>query len=228
MRLPSAPAGAGVASDPGPGPSEAPEGREEFSSGEIFATYQERIRRYIVGIVHDPAEAEDLTQEVFIQVHRRLDSLRDPDALVVWLYRIATRVCYDRFRKSARQPQTETLDDGNVLEKISVDDSGGAARLDRVVERAEMSACVRKYMEDLSPEYRQVIVLHDLEELSNPEIAEQLGVSLDTVKIRLHRARRKLRAVLEAQCDFSVDDQGVFVCEQTEVAPAETSPGIYG
>jgi RNA polymerase sigma-70 factor, ECF subfamily len=199
----------------GAGASAAP---SVLTSAEVFATYHERIRRYMLSMVHDLAQAEDLTQDVFLQVHRRLDSLRDPDALVVWLYRVATRVAYDSFRKSGRQPQTETLEDENAVERIADDDDAGAARLDRVVERSEMSACVRNYMEDLSPEYRQVIVLHDLEELSNPEIAERLGASLDTVKIRLHRARRKLQAVLEAQCDFSFDDQGVFVCEQAEVA----------
>lgn len=224
-QLPSAPTARPATTAGGEAPADA---APTLTSAEVFAAHNERIRRYILGMVHSPAEADDLTQEVFIQVHRRLDSLRDPDAVVVWLYRIATRVAYDSFRKSRREPQTEALDDGNAVERIPDDESAGAARLDRVVERSEMSACVRAYLEDLSPEYRQVIVLHDLEELSNPEIAERLGASLDTVKIRLHRARRKLQAVLETQCDFSIDDQGVFVCEQAEVAPAETSSESTG
>jgi RNA polymerase sigma-70 factor, ECF subfamily len=183
------------------------------SSADIFSTYHTKIRGYILGMVHDPAEADDLTQDVFIQVHRKLGSLRDQDALVSWLYRIATHVCYDRFRKHSRQPGIDSLDDG---EEVSIRSDPGDAevvRLDRVIERKEMSACVRKYIEELRAEYRQVIVLHDLEELSNPEIAEMLGVSLDTVKIRLHRARRKLEGVLNAKCEFSCDEQGVLVCE---------------
>jgi RNA polymerase sigma-70 factor (ECF subfamily) len=89
-----------------------------------------------------------------------------------------------------------------------------------------MSACVRNYIEDLSTEYQQVILLHDLEELSNPQIAEMLGASLDTVKIRLHRARRKLQVALEEHCVLSLDEQGVLVCEPAEPPPAETSSPI--
>jgi RNA polymerase sigma-70 factor, ECF subfamily len=189
------------------------------SSADIFSAYHTKIRGYILGMVHDPAEADDLTQDVFIQVHRKLGSLRDQDALVSWLYRIATHVSYDRFRKNSRQPGIESLDGGAEASIRSDPGDADVVRLDRVIERKEMSACVRKYIEELRPEYRQVIVLHDLEELSNPEIAEMLGVSLDTVKIRLHRARRKLEGVLNARCDFSCDDQGVLVCEP---APTQT------
>jgi len=68
------------------------------SSADLFAAYQGRIRRYILSMVRDPVEADDLTQDVFLQAHRKLGSLRDPDAVISWLYRIATHVCYDRFR----------------------------------------------------------------------------------------------------------------------------------
>lgn len=192
--------------------------KARMSSADLFAAYQPRIRGYILGMVHDPAEADDLTQDVFVQVHRKLGSLRDEDAVVSWLYRIATHVCYDRFRKSSRQPGTGSLDD----EEPEPADDSDVIRLDRVIERKEMSACVRGYIEELRPEYRQVIVLHDLEELTNPETAEMLGVSLDTVKIRLHRARRKLERALNAGCDFSCDEQGVMVCEPAS-SPTHTS-----
>lgn len=183
------------------------------SSADIFAAYHARIRHYILGMVHDPADADDLTQDVFVQVHRKLGSLRDQDALVAWLYRIATHVCYDRFRKSSRQLGTERLEDAERVAGGSETDESDVVRLDRVIERKEMSTCVRKYIEELPGDYRKVIALHDLEELTNPEIAQMLGVSLDTVKIRLHRARRNLEGVLNAGCDFSCDEQGVLVCE---------------
>ncbi len=191
-----------------------------LDSAEIFSAYHDKIHSYVLGMVHDLAEADDLTQDVFIQVHRKLDSLRDQDALVSWLYRIATHVCYDRFRMSSRRPSIEPLDDGEDIQERSRTDESDVLSLDRVIERKEMSACVRRYIEELRSEYRQVIVLHDLEELTNPEIAEMLGVSLDTVKIRLHRARRKLEQVLSANCDFSCDEHGVLVCEPA--SPVQT------
>ena len=200
------------------------------SSAELFAAYHQRIRRYILSMVRDPAEADDLTQDVFLRAHHRLGSLRDPDAVVSWLYRIATHVCYDRFRSWSRQPTPSSLDLTDVAAVRASPEGEGGARLDRVIEQAEMSACVRRYLDGLSDDYRQVILLHDVEQVTNPEIAEMLGVSLDAVKIRLHRARRKLQAVLEANCDFSHDECGVLVCEPTGIPIALSSrsaPGVY-
>jgi len=183
------------------------------SSAELFEAYQPRIHRYVLSMVHNPAEADDLTQEVFLQAHRKLGSLRDPDAATSWLYRIATHLCYDRYRKWSREPRLDPLDVADSHAAAAVRDGPDEARLDLLIERTEMSACVRGFLDDLSDEYRQVILLHDLEGLTNPRIAEMLGVSVDAIKIRLHRARRKLQAALAASCDFSHDERGVFVCD---------------
>jgi RNA polymerase sigma-70 factor (ECF subfamily) len=203
------------------GASEPAVGTTRVSSAELFASHHDKIRRYILSIVRDPVEADDLTQDVFLQVHRKLDTVRDPDALVSWLYRIATHICYDRFRASKRRPATESLDAGGPIEAMPQEDVGDQPRLGHVIEQAEMSACVRKYIEDLSTEYRQAILLHDLEGLSNPDIAEMLGASLDAVKIRLHRARRKLQIALAKHCDLSLDEQGVLVCEPADLSSDE-------
>jgi RNA polymerase sigma-70 factor (ECF subfamily) len=178
-----------------------------------LSPYHGRIRGYILGMVRDPTEADDLTQEVFVRVHRKLDSVRDPDALTSWLYRIATHVCYDWYRKRARQPRLDPLDVTGGHDPGPKSTRSGGTSLDRVIERADMSACVRSYLEELSDDYRQVILLHDLEGLTNPEIAEMLGASLDAVKIRLHRARRKLQVALTRHCDLSHDEHNVLVCE---------------
>lgn len=180
------------------------------SSAELFAAHHMRIRRHILSIVHDPDEADDLTQDVFLQVHRRLGSLRDSDAVTSWLYRIATNVCYDRFRQWSRQPRPHTLDPTEPAGARPVAGGEDEPALGRVIEQAEMSGCVRSYLEQLPDDYRTPILLHDLEGVTN---AEMLGISVDLVKIRLHRARRKLETALAAHCDFSRDEQGVFVCE---------------
>jgi RNA polymerase sigma-70 factor (ECF subfamily) len=163
--------------------------------------------------VRDRDEADDLTQEVFLLAHRKLASLRDPDAVVAWLYRIATHVCYDRFRKWGRQPTPASLDATGHPEAAG---GGDEPNLGRVIEQVEMSGCVRGYLDELADDYRTVVLLHDLERLTNNAIAELLGASLDTVKIRVHRARRKLQDALDAHCDFSRDDHGVLVCEPAD------------
>lgn len=179
----------------------------------IFAEYRPPLHRYIRSLVRDAEEAEDLTQETFLRAYRKLSSLRDQTTLSSWLYRIATNLCYDRFRQRGRLSQSsagvEGLNDEEVFTVIDQDSPG----LDQVFDQKEMSACLRSYLEELPDDYRAVIMLHDLEGLTNPEIAQMLGCSLATAKIRLHRARRKLETALNQACHFSVDERGVTVCQ---------------
>lgn len=189
--------------------------RQAATLSEELASHREAIRRYVLGIVRDSAVAEDLTQETLLRAHRKLETLEDPSRLVSWLYRIATNLCRDRFRQASYRHRPDSLDTAAAGE----DEAGPpepvdpGPRLDKAIEQDEMSACVQDYLADLSDPYRAVILLHDTEGLTNPEIAELLGVSLATVKIRLHRAREKLRAALNEGCSFSTDERGVVVCE---------------
>jgi len=177
----------------------------------IFNEHRDAIHRFLVSMTRDAAEAEDLTQETLLRAHTRLATLDDGSKLLPWLYRIATNLARDRFRQPSWRERPAPLapdDSGTVLPVVDT-----APRLDKVMEQREMSDCVRRYLEDLPDPYRTVILLHDVEGLTNPEMAELLGVSVDAVKIRLHRARTKLRAALSAGCSFSQDDRGVTVCE---------------
>lgn len=188
-----------------------------LTSAIIFQQYRERIHRYILHLVRDEAEAEDLTQETFLRAHRRLETLQESAALAVWLYRIATHVCYDRFRESSYRHPGESLD-GAAADSLDPAEAQhadtNALRLDQVVERAEMSACVQGFLEELPDDHRIAIMLHDLHGLTNPEVAQMLGCSLETVKIRVHRARRRLKAALTAGCEFSHDERGALVCDR--------------
>jgi RNA polymerase sigma-70 factor (ECF subfamily) len=86
-----------------------------------------------------------------------------------------------------------------------------------------MSACVEGYLAALPDDYRIAILLHDAHGLSNPEIAELVGCSLATAKIRVHRARARLRETLSAACSFEIDERGVLVCDpQPETRTGET------
>ena len=182
---------------------------------ELLATHREAIVRYIRGMVRNDAEAEDLTQETLLRTYDKLSTLEDPSRLVAWLYRIATNVTHDRFRQASYRhrpvPLEEDAADAGTPALLEIV-SDFTPRLDKLMEQREMSSCVQGYIEDLSDSYKAVILLHDVQGLTNPEIAEMLGVSLATVKIRLHRARSRLRAALGEGCSFSRDDRGVQVC----------------
>lgn len=173
----------------------------------LFEEHYPRIYRYTLNLMHDPAEADDAVQETFVRAYRHLNSLRDWNALTAWLYRIATHVCLDRIRQKTRGAEIEPETDLDDLEEIDT------PSLQQIVERNDMSACVQRYLDGLSDSYRSVILMHDLDGLTGAQIAAALGVSLATVKIRLHRARLRLRAQLEAGCAFSHDERDVLVCE---------------
>jgi RNA polymerase sigma-70 factor (ECF subfamily) len=181
-----------------------------------LATHREAIQRYIRGIVRDAAVAEDLTQGTLLRAHQKLATLEDPASLDSWLYRIATNICRDRFRRSSPRDRIRSLDEETAGDPErgplpALTDAG--PRLDKVMEQKEMSVCVQRYLPDLPDSYRAVILLHDATGMTNPEIAEMLGVSLATMKIRVHRAREKLGAALREACSLSADDRGVLVCE---------------
>jgi RNA polymerase sigma-70 factor (ECF subfamily) len=186
--------------------------REVENAASIFQEDYQRIFRYIMSMVRDTAEAEDLTQEAFLRAYQRRDSLRDEGAQTAWLYRIATHVCLDRLRQYARRSPKESQTD---LDEIDVAEPDTPS-LQQTLERDEMSECVQGYLNRLSDSYRAVILLHDMHELTAAEIAQLLGESLATIKIRLHRARRKLSMALGAGCNFSHDERDVLVCESKD------------
>jgi RNA polymerase sigma-70 factor (ECF subfamily) len=177
---------------------------------QVFEDHREAIFRLLLGMTREAAEAEDLTQETLLRAHAKLDTLQDESKLVPWLYRIATNLARDRFRQPSWKIRPESLESAEESVLPLADD---APRLDRAMEKKEMSGCVRRYLENLSDDYRNVILLHDVQGLTNPEIANLLGDSVGAVKIRLHRARAELRDALARGCSFSQDDEGITVCE---------------
>jgi len=181
----------------------------DLSFEEIFETYHDRIYRYIHRMVFQSEIAEEITQETFLRVHQRLNTLQHPQAICVWLYRIATNLCHDEWRKQGAGKQ-EHIESDEILE-FAVDDS--RLSLDVVIDQNEMSDCIQRYITRLSDDYRLVILLHDLNNLTCAEIAEMLDSTPGSIKIRLNRARLKLRTSLADACHFSNNTQGIFICD---------------
>ncbi len=184
---------------------------------EIYAAFQPRIRRYLIHLVGE-AEADDVAQEVFVKVHRALPDFRGEASLSTWLYRIATHAALDRLRAApAREtPEADLAEDGGQPGEVEWDDrdawTGEKRPLpEQQVVRTEMNECLRGYVDRLPQDYRTVLVLSDVEGLRNQAIADILGLSLGAVKIRLHRARARLRAELLAHCDPSWAEENEYV-----------------
>ena len=175
----------------------------------LFEAYHDRIYRYILRLVKDPAEAEDLTQDTFVRAYRGRDSLRDPEAVRGWLYRIATNACLDHLRRRKRQV---SMDGTAVADRLEARISRSPSPLE-ITERRETSVCVQRCLDFLPDSYRAVILLHEAHLLTATEIAELLGLKVTTVKMRLHRAHRRLQKVMECGCAVSNDRRGVPVCQ---------------
>lgn len=178
----------------------------------LYQEYQPKIQRYLSHFSGE-AEAADLTQTVFLKVSRSLDGFRGESSLATWIYRIATNTANDHAASSlARQKDGEKLfgDDG------SIDDLPDTTvpATDREYIRREMTACIRGVVDQLPENYRSVLLLSDFEEFNNSEIAAILDISLDTVKIRLHRGRTALRKAMECQCNFYHDERSELMCDR--------------
>jgi RNA polymerase sigma-70 factor (ECF subfamily) len=124
-----------------------------------------------------------------------------------WIYRIATNSAVDRLRSLSAQRRAEVPleDESRATDALPNAEHG--------LFRKEMRACLDQHIAKLPASYRTVFILSEEQGLTNPEIADALGISLPTVKIRLHRARRRLQLDLGRRCHFSRDARNELVCE---------------
>ena len=179
---------------------------DELEFEQIHEIFRPKIHRYLTRLIGEH-EAEDLTQEVFVKVSRALKNFRGECQLSTWLYRIATNAALDRLDSPSfqRAIQARLAQDSIGASEIEIEDQDvwtgeKTPRLETTLMRQEMYECVRNRLENLPANYRTVLVLSDMEGLTNNEIAEILGVSLDVIKSRLHRARARLRKDIETYC----------------------------
>jgi RNA polymerase sigma-70 factor (ECF subfamily) len=181
----------------------------------IFKEYRPRIFRYLVRLV-GPVEAEDLCQEVFLKVNLGLAGFRAEAKVSTWLYRIATNAAADLRRRKGFSSgllleHRQELDDDLAIVEPPL--AAGKGCLQKGIEHREMNACVRALLDEIPEKYRIILVLSEIEGFSGKEIGEILGLTLSTVKMRLHRGRAQLREVIGQNCRISLDGRNEVVCE---------------
>ncbi len=168
----------------------------------LIAQYHQPLYSLIARSLDDPADAADITQEVFIKVFRSIRSFHGGSSLRTWLYRIALHEASNQRRWWSRHkrreitldtPPTEAEEDAPTLAMILAD--GHGTPLDHA-EQGELRASVEQALRELPEAFRTVVVLREIEGFAYEEIAEVLGVNLGTVKSRLTRGRHMLRELL--------------------------------
>ena len=165
------------------------------------------LRAFIGKRVRNDADVDDLVQRVLLQIVKGVGSLRDAERLHAWVYRTARNVIVDHYRSSSvRHEVTSGAADDLEMSggpELPVDDETFALR--------ELASCLAPMLRQLSPTYREAVILADLEGMTQAEGAERLGVSVSGMKSRVQRGRRQLKAVLDACCRIDLDSRGGLV-----------------
>jgi RNA polymerase sigma-70 factor, ECF subfamily len=166
----------------------------------IWQEFAVKLGQFIRSRVTDPATAEDILQDVFVKIHKRLGSLQDPAKLESWIYLIARNAIIDHYR--ARKETVE------VPETLPAEADAGDAEFEG------LKAAFRRMIESLPEAYREALVLTEYEGLTQSELAQRLGISLSGAKSRVQRGRARLKEMLNQCCTFEFDRRGkVIECE---------------
>jgi RNA polymerase sigma-70 factor (ECF subfamily) len=158
----------------------------------IYSRYHRRTYSLCLRMTNSQTEAEDLTQEVFIQLFRKIGSFRGDSAFSTWLHRLTVNQVLMHFRRRSVRNE-RTSDDGEMPEQtvVGTADPGRMQVVDRIA--------LKNAIAQLPNGYRNVFVLHDVEGFEHEEVARMMGISVGTSKSQLHKARLKLRGLLIKQ-----------------------------
>ena len=172
----------------------AREGNEDAMAS-IFRSNQAKVYSLCLRMTGNPAEADDLTQDSFLQVFRKIGVFRGESALSTWIYRVAFNTILMHFRKKKTRllPLEEPLPGENSPPRREHGEIDG--RLDNTVDRIALT----RAMEELPQGYRQILLLHEVTGYDHREIASRLGCSIGNSKSQLHRAKARMRDLLACQ-----------------------------
>lgn len=163
---------------------------DERAFGELVGRYESKVYSLAMKMLRNPEDAEDVLQDTFLRAYRGIKSFQGNSTFSTWIYRITANSALMRLRK--KQLPTVSIDDADERETpINIAD-WAPGPVEQLLTQ-ETQKAMSEAIEALPPEFRQVFILRDVEELSNAEVADILDLSVAAVKSRLHRARLKVR-----------------------------------
>lgn len=169
----------------------------------LMAEHSGRVYRLAFGITRNHADAEEVTQDVFLTILRKGGTFEGRSALSTWIYRVASNAALNKRRGKWREMEVSLeaqlptfKEDGHRRGDPAYLTADWSADPERAVLQGETRRVLEQALDTLPPRYRAILVLRDVEELSNEEVAEVMGESVGSVKSRLHRARMALREQL--------------------------------
>ena len=171
---------------------------EAFS--ELVGRYEKKTFNFAYRMLKDTHLAEDVTQEAFLRVFTKIDTLKENSSFSTWFYTILNNICLDYLRKKSRQPDTVSIGQKSTDDEeyeLQIEDNSIGPH--ESLEKKEAAIMLEGALSKLSAEHRAAIILRDIEGREYEEIAKISGISLGTVKSRLSRARLALRKILEEE-----------------------------
>lgn len=176
--------------------------RDEAAFNELVVAYERRVFALVFRMIGRREEAEDLAQEVFVQVFKAIDQFRGESKLSTWIFRIAVNLCKNRAKYLSRRRSGEQDDVHEMADRMSGDGGKGVtvgdiARPDEMLEGVQLERIVKRAIAEVDADFREVLILRDVEDMSYDEIAQVTGLAEGTVKSRIFRARAQLRALVE-------------------------------
>ena len=177
--------------------------RDEAAFNALVRAHERRVFALIVRMIGSRAEAEDLAQEVFVQVFKSIASFRGESKLSTWIYRIAINLTKNRSkyltaRRASRQEPLDRLETGGPAGEPQRANAPAVHRPDELAAGKQLEHIVQEAILRLEPTFRECLVLRDVEDLSYDEIESITGLPEGTVKSRIHRARAQLKELVEA------------------------------
>ena len=165
----------------------------------LVKAHEKAVYNLALRMLGNEQDALDASQEAFFRAYRALDRFRGGSKFSVWLYRVTGNICLDMLRKAGRRRESSLSDE--EAGELDLPDE----RFDpqRELEKRELQRAVRRNLAKLGPDFRQALVLRDINGLSYEEIGHVLDLEPGTVKSRIFRARRKLAALLTGDGNFS-------------------------
>ncbi len=174
---------------------------------ELQRDLSDPLLRYLERLTGNRATAEDLLQETLLKIAHGIAGFEGRSSPKTWAFSIATRVAADHFRKPEARAKVVPVDERSEPPADGPD-------VDQPLILGEMNDCIRGVIDSLPEDYRSALVLHDLEGHPAHEVAAISGCSLATAKIRIHRARARLREAMEGTCTFYHDEENTLRCDR--------------
>jgi RNA polymerase sigma-70 factor (ECF subfamily) len=177
--------------------------RDERAFSVFVRAYERRVFALVLRMIGNRAEAEDLAQEVFVQVFKAIATFRGESKLSTWVFRIAVNLCknrskYLRVRHAGEQDPIDAIADRTQLGEAKGSNVAQVERPDEMMAGRQVERIVEQAIMKLDPTFRECLVLRDVEEMSYEEIGAITGLPEGTVKSRIHRGRAQLKELVEA------------------------------